>query len=85
MRYAIFLCYIFILFLPVVLIIYYNPMIQNRQFQNIFLLIASVFFYAWGEPVYVYFAAALDSVSIICWESLWKIFEIRRMKKCQSS
>ena len=40
-------------FLPVVLIIYYNPMIQNRQFQNIFLLIASVFFYAWGEPVYV--------------------------------
>ena len=40
-------------FLPVILIIYYNPIIQNRLFQNVFLLIASVFFYAWGEPIYV--------------------------------
>ena len=40
-------------FLPIVLIVYYNPFLQNRTFQNIFLLLASVFFYAWGEPVYV--------------------------------
>lgn len=40
-------------FLPFVLIIYYNPFLQNRLFQNMFLLLASVVFYAWGEPVYV--------------------------------
>lgn len=40
-------------FLPIVLIIYYNPFVQNRMFQNVFLLLASVIFYAWGEPVYV--------------------------------
>lgn len=40
-------------FLPLVLIIYYNPFVQNRIFHNVFLLLASVFFYAWGEPIYV--------------------------------
>ena len=40
-------------FLPAVLILYYNPFLQNRTFQNVFLLLASVIFYAWGEPVYV--------------------------------
>ncbi len=38
------------LFLPVVLII--SKFLKTRQ-QNIFLLVASLFFYAWGEPKYV--------------------------------
>ena len=40
------LVFLFI-FLPVVLIVYY---LLNKHFRNLFLLIASLFFYAWGEP-----------------------------------
>ncbi len=42
------------IFLPIVLAIYYNPIIKNRTFKNVFLLIASLLFYAWGEPVFVF-------------------------------
>ena len=38
------------LFLPVVLAVYY---IVPYKAKNIILLVASLFFYAWGEPVYV--------------------------------
>lgn len=38
------------LFLPVVLAVYY---IAPEKLKNIILLVASIFFYAWGEPVYV--------------------------------
>lgn len=41
------------LFLPVLLIAYYNPICRRRWFANLILLIASVFFYARGEPVFV--------------------------------
>lgn len=37
-------------FLPIVLIIYN---LVNRRLKNLFLCIASLFFYAWGEPIYV--------------------------------
>ncbi len=39
-------------FLPVVLVIYYL-LSFSRPMQNIWLLISSLFFYAYGEPVYV--------------------------------
>jgi len=38
-------------FLPLVLIIYY---IINPKFRNVFLLIASLVFYGWGEPKFVF-------------------------------
>ena len=38
-------------FLPTVLILYY---ILKDKFKNYILLLASLFFYAWGEPVYIY-------------------------------
>lgn len=41
------------LFLPIVLLIYFNPLIRSRSFRNIFLFLASIVFYAWGEPIYV--------------------------------
>lgn len=44
----VFICF----FLPIVLIGNY-ALSFSRAAQNIFLLIASLFFYAWGEPVYV--------------------------------
>lgn len=49
--------FIFI-FLPVVLLLYY----LIKPARNIILLIASLFFYAWGEPVYV----LLMLISIAC-------------------
>ena len=41
------------LFLPLTLIVYYLPLRRWRQGQNLFLLLASLFFYAWGEPWFV--------------------------------
>ena len=37
-------------FLPAVLLLYF---ISPRRLRNLVLLIVSLFFYAWGEPVYI--------------------------------
>ena len=42
-----------LVFLPVVLTVYYVPLRGNRGLQNGFLLLASLLFYAWGEPLFV--------------------------------
>lgn len=42
------------LFLPATLAVYYNPFFKTRRFKNTVLLLASLFFYAWGEPVFVF-------------------------------
>lgn len=42
------------------MILYYIPFVKNRIYRNVVLLLASLFFYAWGEPVFV----ALMVVSI---------------------
>ncbi len=42
------------LFLPLTVLIYYNPIWKGRKFRNMFLLLASLFFYAWGEPIFVF-------------------------------
>ncbi len=41
------------LFLPAVLILYYNPIIKSLAFRNAVLIASSIFFYAWGEPFFV--------------------------------
>lgn len=41
------------IFLPIVLLLYYNPVFKGRKFRNIVLLLSSLLFYAWGEPVFV--------------------------------
>lgn len=38
-------------FLPITLLLYFS--IDNIKFKNIILLIASLFFYAWGEPIWI--------------------------------
>ena len=40
-------------FLPLVIAIYYAFLRKTKNLKNIFLLVASLFFYAWGEPEYV--------------------------------
>ena len=42
-----FLC----IFLPIVLLLYYAS--KNLTYKNVILVIASLLFYAWGEPIYV--------------------------------
>lgn len=41
------------LFLPLVLVVYYNPFFKGRAFRNHTLLLFSLLFYAWGEPLFV--------------------------------
>ena len=42
------------LFLPLTIVIYYNPVCRGRRFRNYFLLLASLLFYAYGEPLFVF-------------------------------
>lgn len=42
------------IFLPVVLLFYYNPIFKGRKYRNIVLFASSIIFYAWGEPVFVF-------------------------------
>ena len=60
-------------FLPVVLIGYF---ILPRKYRNLFLLLFSLFFYAWGEPTYV--ALMLFSIFV---NYLGGIFVDKSLKK----
>ena len=42
------------LFLPITLLLYFNPFFKSRQYRNMVLLLTSLLFYAWGEPVFVF-------------------------------
>lgn len=42
-----------IIFLPIVIAIYYGLLRKTKTLKNIFLLLASIVFYAWGEPYFV--------------------------------
>ena len=42
------------IFFPVAFLLYYNPFFKNRKYKNSILLICSLFFYAWGEPLFVF-------------------------------
>ena len=62
------------LFLPVVLLVYYLPLRKWRQGQNIFLTLASLFFYAWGEPwfVLVMMGSIVANYLFGLWVAAWK-------------
>lgn len=53
------------LFLPIVLLLYFNPLCKSRKYRNYVLLIFSLLFYAWGEPVFVF--VMLSSIVINWW------------------
>ena len=59
-------------FLPAVLLLYF---IAPKKFKNPVLLIVSLFFYAWGEPVYV-----LIMISVIIINYLYGLW-IQRLKE----
>ena len=51
------------LFLPIVLGVYF---LAQEKYRNLLLLIASLFFYAWGEPIYVLVMIVSISVNYVC-------------------
>ncbi len=42
------------LFLTITLLVYYSPLCRRIQVRNVWLLIVSLGFYAWGEPLYIF-------------------------------
>ena len=54
------------LFLPAVLLVYYNPLFKSRGFRNGFLLLGSLLFYGWGEPVFVFLMIFSAFVTWLC-------------------
>ena len=54
------------LFLPAVLLVYYNPFLKGRAFRNGFLLLASLAFYGWGEPLFVFLMIGSIFVTWLC-------------------
>ena len=65
-------------FLPIVLIGY---QIVPKKFQNLFLFISSLFFYAWGEPIYV-LLMIFSTVSDFCHGKL--IYKFKDNKKIKT-
>ncbi len=64
-----------IFFLPVLIIVYYLPLIHSRSYRNTVLLLGSLFFYAWGEPIYVF-------LLILCVLIGWALgIEVERSKR----
>jgi D-alanyl-lipoteichoic acid acyltransferase DltB (MBOAT superfamily) len=60
----VFSSFVFLLFfLPATLILYYSVGLCNLRRQNILLLFASLFFYSWGEPFFVF--AMLACIAVI--------------------
>ena len=61
-------------FLPIVLAVYYGPLRSSRQGQNLFLLLASLFFYGWAEPVFVLvmMGSIVFNYLLGLWVELWR-------------
>ncbi len=53
------------LFLPVTLLLYYSPLCRSIQVKNCWLLLVSLAFYAWGEPLYIVLMLASILVNYI--------------------
>lgn len=51
------------LFLPVVLVLYF---LAKDSYRNLLLLVASLFFYAWGEPIYLMVMVISIFINYVC-------------------
>lgn len=68
------------IFLPITLLVYY---IAPKQFRNFILLLFSLVFYAWGEPVYVVlmlFSIAINFIGGLEIENYVELNEERKAK-----
>lgn len=67
-----------LIFLPLVLCVYYNPFFKGRAFRNYTLLLFSLGFYAWGEPVFV--LVMVFSI-VLNWFFAWQMDKQRDVNK----
>lgn len=67
-------------FLPIVLLIYY---LTPFKLKNLVLLIASLIFYAWGEPVYVILMIFSIAINFVSGIELEYFLESREMQKAK--
>ncbi len=65
-------------FLPFVVLIYYTLLRNKRPLQNLFLLGASLAFYAWGEPKFVF--VMMTSI-LVNWMFGLMVHQFRNRKK----
>lgn len=65
-------------FLPIVLAVYYGPLRGSRRGQNLFLFVASLFFYGWAEPAFALVMAGSILVNYAL--GLWAAW-LRRKKR----
>lgn len=67
-------------FLPAVLILYFT--VKNRTWRNAVLLTASLVFYSWGEPVYVFLMLASTLAAWLCGLLMERLRGRRRAARC---
>ena len=68
-------------FLPFVLAVYYIFLKKTKELKNVFLLLASLFFYAWGEPVYVVLMVAAILINWLYGIAIHKLKEKKRVAR----
>ena len=61
--------------------IYYNPFVRSRKFRNRCLLVASLFFYAWGEPFFVWLMVLPIAVGWACGRAMERAASRRQEKR----
>ena len=54
------------LYLPVTLLLYYAVPKKHLKWRNVVLLVTSLIFYGWGEPIYVFLMIATIMVDYFC-------------------
>lgn len=67
-------------FLPIVLLIYY---LVPMKLKNLFLLIVSLIFYAWGEPIYVVLMIFSIVINYVCGLEIESYMETDQMRKAK--
>ena len=71
------------IFLPFILIFYYNPWIKTRTYKNVILLIGSLFFYAWGEPLFVFIMLFSILINWIGGLSISRVLCVNKIRKAK--
>ena len=66
------------LFLPITMAVYY---IVPKKYRNIIMLIASIFFYAWGEPIYVLLMLLSILLNYFCGQDIYAKREVPQKAK----
>lgn len=68
-------------FLPFVLLVYYGLLRKTKEIKNIFLLIVSLFFYSWGEPIYIWLMVATIVINYMYGLLIYKLRDNKLFSK----